>query len=52
MLSFALLIDGGFIKRRIGTAKQPMDAQRLQEFVDKVIGHDALTSMRLHRIYF
>jgi uncharacterized LabA/DUF88 family protein len=52
MLSFALLIDGGFIKRRIGTAKQPMTASTLQAFVDKLVKHDALANMRLHRIYF
>lgn len=52
MLSFAVLIDGGFIKRRIGTANQPMTAATLQAFVDKLVKHDALTSMRLHRIYF
>jgi hypothetical protein len=35
MPSFAMLIDGGFLKRRIGTAKQPMTAATLQEFVGR-----------------
>jgi hypothetical protein len=35
MPSFAMLIDGGFLKRRIGTARQPMTAATLQEFVGR-----------------
>ena len=33
MLSFAILIDGGFAKRKIGTAKSPATAETFSRMV-------------------
>lgn len=52
MTSFAILIDGGFAKRKIGCAAKPATATDFQEFVEKVCRHPALDAMRLHRVYF
>jgi uncharacterized LabA/DUF88 family protein len=46
--SFAILIDGGFVKRRI----RPFNAAALQAFVGTLKSAPELVNMRLHRIYF
>ena len=51
-LSYAILIDAGFLKVKLGKSKQPADANCIREFVDRLVNHDELSSMRLHRVYF
>lgn len=52
MRSFAILIDGGFVKRKLGSAQEPMVAQRLSAFVERLRQDDYLKEMYLHRVYF
>jgi uncharacterized LabA/DUF88 family protein len=52
MTAYAILIDGGFLKRKLGTAKAPASAEQIREFSDKLQRHPALAAMTLHRIYY
>ena len=52
MGKFAILIDAGFIKRKLGSQTDPMTAQRVVEFTDKIIKRPELTEHALHRIYY
>src|SRR5665213_441892 len=51
-LCYAVLVDRGFIKRKLGTAAQPMDAAALHNFISRLSAHAALADHRLHRMYF
>jgi uncharacterized LabA/DUF88 family protein len=52
MSGYAVLVDGGFLKTRLGAEQQPVTAHRIEEFLDAVKGHEALRGERLHRVYF
>ena len=49
---YAVLVDGGFLKRRIGSEQQPLNAQKFQEFLAALGTHSALSPHALHRVYF
>lgn len=51
-LCYAVLVDGGFVKRKLGNAAHPMTSEVLGKFVDTLAAHPSLSSLRLHRIYF
>jgi uncharacterized LabA/DUF88 family protein len=50
-ISYAVLVDAGFIKRKLGTQARPMNADDFERFIDRVIAHRELQDMRLHRVY-
>jgi uncharacterized LabA/DUF88 family protein len=52
MLAYALMLDGGFIKRKFGGAQKPCTAEDIVVFTDKLRRHELLKGHRLHRIYF
>ena len=52
MLNYAILIDGGFAKRKLGTAKAPATAAQFGELVEAICRADAMRDMRLHRTYY
>lgn len=52
MHAYAILIDGGFVKRKLGTQDVPMSAARLNLFVQALCTCDELRGLRLHRVYF
>jgi uncharacterized LabA/DUF88 family protein len=52
MQSYAILIDGGFAKRKLGSAKSPATAEHFQLLVEGLQVSSALQSMRLHRVYY
>lgn len=52
MSCYAVLVDGGFVKRRLGSEQQPLTAQILQEFLTALGAHEALARHSLHRVYF
>ena len=52
MGKFAILIDAGFIKKNISSREDPMTAQQVVEFTDKIIKRPELTGHALHRIYY
>lgn len=51
-LCYAVLVDGGFIKRKLGNAANPMTAEAAEVFISAVVSHPALSDLRLHRVYF
>ena len=52
MQNYAILIDGGFAKRKLGTAKNPATADDFRSMVDALQQTPPLSGMRLHRIYY
>ena len=52
MRTFAILIDGGFLKRKLGSRENPLTAESVEKFVERLKDQDALRSFDLHRIYF
>ena len=50
-ISYAMLLDGGFIRRKLGTKKTPADAAAISAFAASVQKLQCLDQMRLHRIY-
>jgi uncharacterized LabA/DUF88 family protein len=51
-ISYAMLLDGGFLRRKLGTPKQPVDAAAISTFTTQAAASPCLSGMRLHRIYF
>jgi uncharacterized LabA/DUF88 family protein len=51
-VSFAILLDGGFLRRKLGTTRHPVDANRISAFTARVIALPCVAALRLHRIYF
>jgi hypothetical protein len=52
MHSYAILIDGGFAKRKLGSSKTPATVENFQQLVERIRGLPLLVSMRLHRVYY
>ena len=51
-MRYAILIDAGFIKRKLGSFSDPMTADKLVSFTDAVKEHERLQFWFLHRIYY
>lgn len=51
-VSYAMLLDGGFVRRKLGTKESPADATRIAAFTAGVQQLPCLDQMRLHRIYY
>jgi len=51
-ISYAMLIDAGFIRRKLGTSRQPADEQAIVALTEAIQQHPCLDGMRLHRIYY
>jgi uncharacterized LabA/DUF88 family protein len=49
---YAILVDGGFIKRKIGSREAPMTADLLNDFIERLRAQPPLDAMLLHRIYY
>ena len=52
MLHYAILIDGGFAKHKLGNLNQPATAQDFQRLIDVLRGLPELSDMHLHRVYY
>ena len=52
MQNYAILIDGGFAKRKLGSAVKPATAQDFAALVQKLQALPPLDTMRLHRVYY
>ena len=50
--TYAMLLDGGFLRRKLGSAKSPADAASVAPFTARVEALACLAGMRLHRIYY
>ncbi len=51
-VSYAMLLDGGFIRRKLGTKKTPANAAAISAFASSIQKLPCLGQMRLHRIYY
>lgn len=49
---YAILIDGGFVRKKLGTAVQPATADGIKAFSDRVRSRPEFSGLRLHRIYY
>jgi len=52
MQSYAILIDGGFAKRKLGTYNEAAVASDFERLIDRITDLEQLSGMRLHRIYY
>ncbi len=52
MLKYAVLIDAGFLKRKLGTRDNPLTAKAVNQFIERLSDHESLNELTLHRIYF
>lgn len=52
MLSYAILIDAGFAKKKLYLLENPVTASTFERFVEGLSEHPALRAHRLHRVYF
>jgi len=51
-MKYAILIDAGFLKRKLGSQAEPLDVNSVCTFIDALRAHDALVGMNLHRVYW
>jgi len=51
-MKYAILIDGGFVRRKLGSRLAPLDAGGIASFLNVLRSHEALSGMCLHRIYW
>lgn len=52
MLSYAILLDAGFVKRKLKPLKPDITAQDFESLVQAIRAHSTLDKHRLHRVYF
>lgn len=52
MHHYAILIDGGFAKRKLGNAVQPATAADFQRLIDTLQALPELRDRQLHRVYY
>lgn len=46
------MIDAGFLKRKLASRDNPLTADTVRGFVDKLRAHEVLQGLHLHRVYF
>ncbi len=51
-MKYAVLIDGGFIKRKLGSRAEPTSLAQVTTFLSRLKSHPALARNGLHRIYW
>jgi hypothetical protein len=51
-MKYAILIDAGFLKRKLGSHSKPLDIAGVHAFLAMLRAQDALADMRLHRVYW
>lgn len=52
MQNYAILVDAGFAKRKLGNAKSPADIQKFSLLFEQIKSSPHLENQRLHRIYY
>ncbi len=52
MRNFAVLIDGGFAKRKLNKANQIVEADDFEKLILKIKSTPPLNEMNLHRVYY
>ncbi len=51
-MRFAILLDAGFLKRKLGSSRNPMTAKQVVEFTETITKRKELEDCTLHRIYY
>lgn len=51
-ICYAVLLDGGFLRHKLGSAQSPINAAGVSAFTAKISALPCLHGMRLHRTYF
>ncbi|HEY8707802.1 MAG TPA: NYN domain-containing protein [Burkholderiaceae bacterium] len=51
-MKYAILIDGGFVRRRLGAPNKPATVQHIRDMVEAIKAHHCLTGHFLHRIIY
>lgn len=51
-MKYAILVDGGFVKRKLGSRVKPANAQDIIQLVQQIRGHECLADHDLHRVYY
>jgi uncharacterized LabA/DUF88 family protein len=51
-MKYAVLIDGGFIRRKLGSRAEPTSLAQVISFLARLKAHPALACMKLHRVYW
>lgn len=52
MPRYAVLIDAGFLKRKLGSRENPATVDIMRTFIDRLRAHEHLSAFSLHRIYY
>lgn len=52
MQNYAILVDAGFAKRKLGNSKTPADISHFNNLFEKIKSSELLKNQRLHRIYY
>lgn len=52
MPNYAILIDGGFVKRQLRTTNGPMNSVSIKGLIDSFCKLEVLRFMKLHRVYY
>lgn len=52
MRKYAVLVDAGFLKRKLGSREDPVTADRVQEFISSIQDHSYLSNLLLYRVYY
>ena len=51
-MKYAILIDAGFLKRKLGSQAAPLDVAGVCSFLSALQSHEAVAGMSLHRVYW
>ena len=51
-MTYAILIDAGFLKRKLGSQAEPLNVDGVCEFLRALRAHQSLTGLGLHRVYW
>jgi len=51
-MKYAMLIDAGFLKRKLGSQAQPLGLEGVGAFLARLRAHEAISSLTLHRVYW
>lgn len=51
-MSYAILIDGGFVRRKLGSKKSFVTVEAIQILIAQIRASSLLTNKELYRIFF
>lgn len=52
MQNYAILVDAGFAKRKLGNGRAPADINHFNNLFERIKASEYLSNQRLHRIYY